>query len=218
MTKPNPTIIVCTRCKKERKEHCGRGICKYCSDYVQRFEKYKDAPMIKCTCSSGCEVLIKAWDKWGHPRKYAVGHNGILNIGKRNGQYRNGIAKTSGGYYQYLFRGHPFSTKKGRVMFHRIVYEMYHLCCLLPWADIHHIDGNKKRNHPENLRAMLHEIHMSLTHKGIKHERKRIRRKCIDCGSKITYKRKSNNSPFWYKATSNRYRCQKCYNKKEKVS
>lgn len=213
-TKSTPIIIVCVRCKRERSECGNSGMCKLCRGYSLKIERFKNAPLKKCECSEECQVMIKAWDKFGIPRKYAVGHNGRLNIGKNNGQYKNGISKTSGGYYQYLFRGHPFSTKKGRVMIHRIVYEMYHICCMLPWGDIHHRDGNIKRNHPENLQGMMHVSHMSLTHKDIKHKRKRIRRKCYDCGSTKTFVRKSNNSPFWYRVKGIkqiRYRCHTCH-------
>lgn len=164
-SKKKPTIIVCSRCGKERKHH-GKGMCKYCYQYMWLLEKYKDAPLIECICCPECKAMIRAWDKTGRPRKYANGHNGVNNNGKNNGMYKGGLKPRAKGYFGILFRGHPNTDSKGYIMIHRIVYEMYHKCCLLPWADIHHIDGNKRRNHPENLQGMLHSQHSSLTNKG----------------------------------------------------
>ena len=48
---------------------------------------------------------------------------------------------------------------------HRIIYERYYNCCLLPYIEIHHIDGNSKNNAIENLipvTALEHyEIHLA---------------------------------------------------------
>ena len=50
-------------------------------------------------------------------------------------------------------------------LFHRLVYEDYYNICLLPTTHIHHIDGNKKNNHIDNLRMMSksdhHKLHIS---------------------------------------------------------
>jgi hypothetical protein len=209
-TKSTPIIIVCARCKRERKHH-GKGMCQSCYKYLWILNKYKDAPLVKCICRLECEVMIRAWDRWGKPRKFASGHNAYLRTGKNNPSYKGEFREIKKGYNSILFRDHPFNIK-GYVRFHRIVYEMYHKCCLLPWTDIHHIDGNKKRNHPENLQALLHGAHSSLTGKSRKYKRKRIRRKCFDCGSKTTEKSKEGY-PYWYRVKEIkqlRYRCRKC--------
>lgn len=208
------TIIVCVRCKRERK-HFGNNMCDGCYHILWRLEKYKDAPMIKCICRPECEVMIRAWDKWGKPRKFANGHNAYLRTGKNNPNFKGKIRKIKKGYSGILFRDHPFNVK-GYVRFHRIVYEMYHKCCLLPWTDIHHKDGNINRNHPENLEALFHDKHSSITHKGKKYKRKRIRRKCIDCGSITTDINNKGNYPRWYRVKEIkqlRYRCNLCYDK-----
>ena len=169
----SPKVLkVCVRCKREYK-HGGKGFCKSCHGTVRKLERFRDAPMIKCICHPNCTVIIRAWDKLGVPRKYANGHNGVHNAGKNNGMYKGGLKPRAKGYFGILFRGHPNTDSKGYIMIHRIVYEMYHKCCLLPWADIHHIDGNKKRNHPENLQGMLHSQHSILTNKGKKKEKKK---------------------------------------------
>lgn len=53
-----------------------------------------------------------------------------------------------------------------RVNKHRLVYEIYNKCELLPWVDIHHIDGNKQNNDISNLQPLLHGKHSSITQKG----------------------------------------------------
>lgn len=201
-------IIVCVRCKRERK-HFGKGMCDGCYHILWRLEKYKNAPLIKCICRPECEVMIKSIDKGGKRRKFANGHNTYLRTGKNNPNFKGGFKKLKKNYDGLLFRDHPFNVG-GYVRFHRIVYEMFHKCCLLPWGDVHHRDGNKKRNHPENLQGMIHDQHSSITHKGKKHKKKRIRKKCIDCGCKVT---KSN----YYMVDSRRCRCRKCHQKTPEV-
>jgi hypothetical protein len=48
---------------------------------------------------------------------------------------------------------------------YRNLYEQHHNCCLLPYIEIHHIDGNHKNNSIENLMAVTsrehYEIHKS---------------------------------------------------------
>ena len=158
------TIIVCVRCKREIK-HFAKGKCRNCYNTEAAYQRYLKAPLKKCECRPECQVMIKTIDKKGTRRKYAVGHTGIFNSGKNNGMWKGGFQELPKKYRYQLFRDHPFCNIDGYIMFHRIVYEMYHKCCLLPWADVHHIDGNKRRNHPENLQGMMKGDHSSLTQK-----------------------------------------------------
>ena len=41
--------------------------------------------------------------------------------------------------------------KRKHSKIHRIIYEEHYKCCLLPYIEIHHIDGNSKNNSIENL-------------------------------------------------------------------
>ena len=41
--------------------------------------------------------------------------------------------------------------KRTTTKIYRKIYEDYHKCCLLPYIEIHHIDGNHKNNSIENL-------------------------------------------------------------------
>jgi hypothetical protein len=55
--------------------------------------------------------------------------------------------------------------KRKNSKIHRKIYEAHYQCCLLPFIEIHHIDGNSKNNSIENLTpvtALEHfHIHMS---------------------------------------------------------
>jgi transposase-like protein len=74
--------------------------------------------------------------------QYIYGHNLSKNhIGR--------IKKS--GYWNIFRPDHRDADKCGYVREHRIVYEEYHHCCLLPWSEIHHLDSNKENNKIDNL-------------------------------------------------------------------
>jgi hypothetical protein len=169
--KKEPTIIVCARCKRERKQHGKKGMCKSCHCYLLSLERHENSPLKKCECSPECPVMIKSIQHNGMPNKYANGHNGKFNRGKKNGMFKQGFQDLTRGYRYLLFRDHPFCNSRGYIMFHRVVYEMFHKCCLLPWADVHHLDENVRRNHPENLQGLLKSQHSKLTRTGRRKKR-----------------------------------------------
>lgn len=45
---------------------------------------------------------------------------------------------------------------------HRRIYEEYYKCCLMPYIEIHHIDGNHKNNNIENLMPVTAKEHYQL--------------------------------------------------------
>lgn len=55
--------------------------------------------------------------------------------------------------------------KRKTTKIYRKIYEQHHQCCLLPYIEIHHIDGNHKNNNIENLIPVTaqehYEIHKS---------------------------------------------------------
>jgi len=72
-------------------------------------------------------------------------------------------------YKQTWFPDHHFADSNGYVKEHRLLYEFNYKCSLLPWADVHHIDGNRYNNSILNLEAYMHGKHSALTQKGNKH-------------------------------------------------
>lgn len=55
---------------------------------------------------------------------------------------------------------------------HRLVYEQFHKLCLLPWAEVHHVNGNTLDNRPDNLIASSGKLHRIFTQQVeyLKHE------------------------------------------------
>ena len=55
--------------------------------------------------------------------------------------------------------------KRKNSKIHRIIYEKYYNCCLLPYIEIHHIDGDSKNNVIENLKPVTaiehYKIHLA---------------------------------------------------------
>lgn len=63
--------------------------------------------------------------------------------------------------YKYVKQvsDHPFPLVGGYVREHRLIYEEIHKCHLLPWAVIHHLDGDRSNNSPDNLVALSKRQH-----------------------------------------------------------
>ena len=57
---------------------------------------------------------------------------------------------------------HPNATVTGYVFEHRLVWERVNGRLLLPTEVVHHVDGDKRNNCPENLVAMTRREHVLL--------------------------------------------------------
>lgn len=110
---------------------------------------------------------------------------------------------------------------------HRLVWEETHKACLLPWGHVHHIDGNKQNNDPQNLLGMSHSQHLTLERTGKRHteETKRkmslsatrdmSQRRCADCESATT--QNTHGRPNWYRCpTGDGFLCRVCYKRQRR--
>lgn len=77
------------------------------------------------------------------------------------------IRYTSNGYKQIKMSNHPYSDKRGYIMYHRHVIEQYFGYYLSKDYDVHHIDENIENNEISNLSVLTRSVHMSI------HARKR---------------------------------------------
>ena len=93
--------------------------------------------------------------------------------GKPVRQKLAGIKLTQGannhGYRMILKPEHPFATRRGYVMEHRLVAEKKLGRFLTKREDVHHIDGNKQNNQSSNLMVVSRSEHRLLH--GVKVER-----------------------------------------------
>jgi hypothetical protein len=147
-------------------------------------------------CECGCKTEISLFRKDGKPRRFVAHHWGRIEPrGSANPNWKGGCIDAG---YRRVY------ANRKRIREHRLVYQEYHNCCLLPWIDIHHINHISTDNRPENLEAMSRGNHRRV------HTERHIpaNRACMMCGSSKTGAK--DNRPVWYKR-DNGFICMKCY-------
>jgi len=93
---------------------------------------------------------------WSDARKAA------LNNGRKPGNYKNGVTQNSQGYIFIWKPDYPGSERHGYILEHRYVWEQTRNQKLPDGWVVHHINGIKTDNRPENLIAMPHLSHEKL--------------------------------------------------------
>jgi hypothetical protein len=79
----------------------------------------------------------------------------------------NAVRYHGKGYRQLYYPTHPQCDHDGFVMEHRLIYEKYYNCNLLPWANLHHKNSIPTDNRIENLEAFTIRQHTKLHRTGI---------------------------------------------------
>jgi hypothetical protein len=138
--------------------------------------------LIECSCRGKCGQVIFYRDIQYKFRKFVKGHSRI-------GRNKPLIIRFEGhGYLSIYQPSHYFANNKGRIRLHRFVYEYFNKVCLLPWTDIHHINGKKTDNHKRNLMAVSRPDHRRIHMIGSKINKKDMSgRVCLLCGSDKTW-------------------------------
>ena len=84
---------------------------------------------------------------------------GIKRSGKNHPLWKGGRAKATGGYIKIKSPGHLNVNCEGYVLEHRLVMEKMLSRTLLPYEEVHHKNGVKDDNRPENLELVLKYKH-----------------------------------------------------------
>lgn len=151
--------------------------------------KYEKFRLGYCQCGCGTEIPLRVskGSRRGRLRRFVHNHHTRLRLRELHPNYKGGRPKVNG-YIKILKPEHPFADHLGYVKEHRLVWEEYHKACLLPWADVHHKnihnlskEENKMDNTPENLQAMMHKDHTSLSNEELKKETTITQ--CVICGT-----------------------------------
>ena len=80
--------------------------------------------------------------------------------GDKHYRWQGGKSKTSTGYIEVYMPEHPKANKRKRVYEHILVWEATHNRKLRKGEIVHHLNGIKTDNTPENLIAMIDKKHI----------------------------------------------------------
>ena len=118
----------------------------------------EEIPSGWCECGCGkstnlaTHTVIKRRVFAGFPTPFLPGHNKAASVkGAASYKWKGGILKTSSGYLRVHVPDHPHRDKDNRVAQHRLVMEEMLGRYLEPTERVHHKNGDKKDNRPENL-------------------------------------------------------------------
>ena len=99
----------------------------------------------------------------------------FTEYGKDNPNWKGGESKTKRGYIAVRVTNHPYGDVQGYVLRHRLVMEKHLGRFLRPEESVHHINGIKDDDRPENLKLfknhsehLKEEIKYRITFKDIK--------------------------------------------------
>lgn len=95
-------------------------------------------------------------------------------VAENNANWKGGKIVNSKGYVELYMPGHRLATKRKYVLEHRLVWEESNNKRLPKGWEVHHLNGMRDDNRPENLAAMTKAAHSRL-HNNVEYERMKNR-------------------------------------------
>lgn len=151
----------CSGCKVEKE--LPRDNSKYCSRecWLKNWKPHNLGKKGKESHSFGIKLSEE------HKRKISLSRTGV-NTGDKNHMWKGGRIKQVNGYMTIINRNHPKADRGSRIYEHILVMEKKLGRYLTPEEVVHHIDGIKDNNLPENLHLFESNSKHTLYHYEIK--------------------------------------------------
>lgn len=123
--------------------------------------------LCECGCGERTPIATETSSKLryfaGHPRPFVPGHHGHLRKGQPHPNPRpKPERKRENGYVLVYRPDHPNVPKDGYMLEHRLVWEETRGELLERHLHVHHINGVRDDNRPENLVALTRSEHQQL--------------------------------------------------------
>jgi hypothetical protein len=116
-----------------------------------------------CGCGGKTEIAERSLPRYdtyiGYPKRYIHGHNRKDKKGFLAPGWKGGKRRRTDGYIQVWAPDFPDAPVSGYVPEHRVVYAESRSVRLPPGVVIHHLNGQKEDNRPENLIATTRAEH-----------------------------------------------------------
>lgn len=119
----------------------------------------------KYVCACGCEQPIEV-KRHHHNRGIPTFKKGHMNRGPGNGKWNGGVVRNVRGYRLIYQPNHPHAQQpNGYVLEHRLIAEQILGRLLTAEEEVHHINGHRSDNRPNNLTVLTRPDHLRL-HRG----------------------------------------------------
>lgn len=115
-------------------------------------------------CQCGCGTETSYFARYHRHARFVKGHEHRLRCGARSPGWKGGRIRTKAGYIMVKSPSHPNCRSDGYVFEHRLVWEQANGRLLRRDESVHHLNGIKDDNRPENLTVSSHADHMRHHH------------------------------------------------------